>query len=231
MTDQQRLLMPNGWYDTAYEREQRRHPFVQLWEKRLREERAEWQAIEAAHLAERAARRAALLADKIAAETRAFDDYGLTPERIRELVACDDVAAMGQPANRTDVAVLYRWTVSLHNGGVSLRKIGERCGIVPESLREWVVRAAQSIADLKQAQEAAVTEKSRERAAYRFSQGYANKWGHTYPHIAEEFTDKYLAGGVTYQELGEKYGLSRERIRQLVARVEKKRWEATSDGR
>jgi predicted DNA-binding protein YlxM (UPF0122 family) len=69
-------------------------------------------------------------------------------------------------------------------------------------------------------------EKSRERVAYRFEKGYANKFGHTYPHVAEAFTDEYLVGGVTLKELAEKYGLSRERIRQIIARVKRKRREA-----
>jgi DNA-binding CsgD family transcriptional regulator len=61
------------------------------------------------------------------------------------------------------------------------------------------------------------------RTAYRLAKGYADKRGHTYPHIAAEAADLYLAGGVTYREVGAKYGLSRERIRQIVARVQKKR--------
>jgi len=220
------ITLPNGWYDPVYEREQLRHPFVQIWEARQQQEQAAWQAAQEAHLAERAAWKAAVLADKIAAEAKAFDDYGLTLERIRELVACQDVDAMGQPANQQDVAVLHEWIVSLHDGGVSLRKIGAKYGIDPESLRQWIVLAGQSLADLKAAKEAAAMEKSRERVAYRFEKGYANKFGHTYPYVAEAFTDEYLAGGVTLKELAEKYGLSPERIRQYRARVEKKRWEA-----
>jgi DNA-directed RNA polymerase sigma subunit (sigma70/sigma32) len=223
----QRLLMPNGWYDPVYEREQRRHPLVQIWEAQQREEQAAWQAAwqeaQEAEIAERAAWQASFLADKIAAEAKVFDDYGLTFERIRELVACEDVDAVGQPANRKDVAVLHAWVVSLHGGGVSLRKIGAKYGIDPESLRQWVVRAEQSLADLKAAKEAAVMERRREREAYRFRNGYANKSGRTYPHVAEAFTDEYLAGGVTYKQLAEKYGLSSERIRQLIARVKKRR--------
>jgi transposase-like protein len=220
------ITLPNGWYDPVYAREQLRHPFVQIWEAKQREEQAAAQAAQEAHLAERAAWQASVLADRIAAEAKAFDDYGLSFQRIRELVACEDVDAMGQTANRKDVAVLHEWVVSLHDGGVSLRKIGEKYGIDPESLRRWVVRAEQSLADLKAAKEAAAMEKRREREAYRFKNGYANKYGRTYPHVAEAFTDEYLAGGVTYEELAKKYGLSRERIRQLVARVQKKRREA-----
>ena len=62
-----------------------------------------------------------------------------------------------------------------------------------------------------------------DRAAYRIAKGYADKHGRTFPHIAEEAADLYLAGGVTHREVGEKYGLSPERIRQIVARVQKKR--------
>ena len=220
------ITLPNGWYDPAYEREQLRHPFVQIWESQQQAKQAAWQAAEEARLAERAAWQASVLADKIAAEAKAFDDYGLSLERIRELVACEDVDALGQPANQKDVAVLHGWVVSLHDGGVSLRKIGEKYGIDPESLRQWVVRAEQSLEILQAAKEAAAKEKRREREAYRFRNGYADKYGRTYPHVAEIFTDEYLAGGVTFKELGDKYGLSRERIRQLIARVERKRREA-----
>ena len=222
----QRLLMPNGWYDPVWEREQRRHPFVQIWEAQQLKEQAEWQAAQERAIAERAAWQASVLADRIAAEAEAFDEYGLTLERIRELVECEDVDALGHAANRKDVAVLHAWVLSLHGGGVSLRKIGEKYGIGPESLRQWVVRAEQSLADLKAAKEAARVEKSRESAAYRFRNGYADKHGRTFPHVSETFTDEYLAGGVTFEKLGEKYGLSRERIRQLVARVQRKRREA-----
>ena len=44
----QRLLMPNGWYDPVWEREQRRHPFVQIWEAQQLKEQAEWQAAQEA---------------------------------------------------------------------------------------------------------------------------------------------------------------------------------------
>ena len=222
----QRLLMPNGWYDPVWEREQRRHPFVQIWEAQQLKEQAEWQAAQEAHLAERAAWQASVLADRIAAEAEAFDEYGLTFERIRELVACEDVDALGQPGNQKDVAVLHAWVVSLHGGGVSLRKIGEKYGIGPESLRQWVVRAEQSLAELKAAKEAAAIERRREREAYRFKNGYADKHGRTFPHVSEAFTDEYLAGGVTFKKLGEKYGISPSRVSQWVARVQRKRREA-----
>ena len=222
----QRLIRPNGWYDPVWEREQRRHPFVQIWEAQQLKEQAEWQAAQERAIAERAAWQASVLADRIAAEAEAFDEYGLTLERIRELVACEDVDALGQPGNQKDVAVLHAWVVSLHGGGVSLRKIGEKYGIGPESLRQWVVRAEQSLADLKAAKEAAAIERRREREAYRFKNGYADKHGRTFPHVSEAFTDEYLAGGVTFKKLGEKYGISPSRVSQLVARVQRKRREA-----
>ena len=53
--------------------------------------------------------------------------------------------------------------------------------------------------------------------------GYANESGHTFPHIVDEIVDLYLAGGVTLKQLGEKYGLSPGRIRQLIAREKKRR--------
>lgn len=231
----QRLMMPNGWYDPVWEREQRRHPFVQIWESQQRLEQAERQAIEDAHRAERVAREAVALARKIAADAQAFADYGLTVERIRQLIACQGVDVMAPPANQQDVEVLHEWIVSLHEGGVSLRKVGEQYGIGPDHLRRWMVLAEQSLADLKAAKEAAVIEKRRERVAYRFKNGYADKHGRTYPHVAEAFTDEYLAGGVTLKALADKYCLSATRIRQLIARVQKKRgWKRTlvfTDGR
>jgi DNA-binding CsgD family transcriptional regulator len=121
------ITLPNGWYDPVYEREQRRHPFVQLWE----------------------------------AQQRA-DQERYREERDARLKA--------------------------HAGAIKAK-----------------------------------AKASNDRSAYRIEKGYADKWGHTYPHIAEEAADLYLAGGTTYREVGEKYGLSPERIRQIVPRVQKKR--------
>jgi hypothetical protein len=173
------ITLPNGWYDPVYEREQLRHPFVQIWEAQQLKEQAEWQAAQEQAIAERAAWQAAVLADKIAAEAKVFDAYGLTFGRIRELVACEDIDALGHAANRKDVAVLHAWVLSLHGGGVSLRKIGAKYRIGHENLRRWVVRAEQSLENLKAAKEAARKETRRERGAYRFKNGYADKHGRT----------------------------------------------------
>ena len=85
--------------------------------------------------------------------------------------------------------------------------------------QEWWERIGRKRAE----KTAAHTAKCRERAAHRFEMGYASEDGHTFPHIVDGIVDLYLAGGVTRKQLGEKYGLSPGRIRQLIAREKKRR--------
>ena len=85
--------------------------------------------------------------------------------------------------------------------------------------QEWWERIGRKRAE----KAAAHTAKCRDRAVSRWEMGYANESGHTFPHIVDEIVDLYLAGGVTLKQLGEKYGLSPGRIRQLIAREKKRR--------
>jgi predicted acyl esterase len=85
--------------------------------------------------------------------------------------------------------------------------------------QEWWERIGKKRAEKAAAHRA----KCRERAAHRFEMGYASEDGHTFPYFVAEMTDLYLAGGVTLKQLGEKYGLSPGRIRQLIAREKKRR--------
>jgi transposase-like protein len=149
------------------------------------------------------------------------------------------------PTNPQAVEAVHELVASLLNDGVSQREIAEACRVDPERLGRWMAQAKrQVLADAymadrqmridtainkeqewwerigrKRAEKAAAhTAKCRDRAVSRWEMGYANEEGHTFPHIVDEIVDLYLAGGVTLKQLGEKYGLSPGRIRQLIAR-------------
>ena len=153
------------------------------------------------------------------------------------------------PTDPQAVEAVHELVASLLKDGVSQREIAEACRVDPERLGRWMERAEREVlADAymadrqmridtainkeqewwerigrKRAEKAAAhTAKCRDRAVSRWEMGYANESGHTFPHIVDEIVDLYLAGGVTLKQLGEKYGLSPGRIRQLIAR-EKKR--------
>lgn len=149
------------------------------------------------------------------------------------------------PTNPQAVEAVHELVASLLKDGVSQREIAEACRVDPERLGRWMAQAKrQVLADAymadrqmridtainkeqewwerigrKRAEKAAAhTAKCRDRAVSRWEMGYANEEGHTFPHIVDEIVDLYLAGGVTLKQLGEKYGLSPGRIRQLIAR-------------
>jgi len=149
------------------------------------------------------------------------------------------------PTNPQAVEAVHELVASLLKDGVSQREIAEACRVDPERLGRWMAQAKrQVLADAymadrqmridtainkeqewwerigrKRAEKAAAhTAKCRDRAVSRWEMGYASEYGHTFPHIVDEIVDLYLAGGVTLKQLGEKYGLSPGRIRQLIAR-------------
>ena len=154
------------------------------------------------------------------------------------------------PTDPQAVEAVHELVASLLKDGVSQREIAEACRVDPERLGRWMERAEREVlADAymadrqmridtainkeqewwerigrKRAEKAAAhTAKCRDRAVSRWEMGYANESGHTFPHIVDEIVDLYLAGGVTLKQLGEKYGLSPGRIRQLIAREKKRR--------
>ncbi len=154
------------------------------------------------------------------------------------------------PTDPQAVEAVHELVESLLKDGVSQREIAEACRVDPERLGRWMERAEREVlADAymadrqmridtainkeqewwerigrKRAEKAAAhTAKCRDRAVSRWEMGYANESGHTFPHIVDEIVDLYLAGGVTLKALADKYGLSPERIRQLIAREKKRR--------
>ena len=84
--------------------------------------------------------------------------------------------------------------------------------------QEWWDTIGKKIAEKAAAHKA----KCRERAAHRFEMGYANEEGHTFPHFVDEIVNLRLGHGWTIKQLADKYGLSGTRIRQLIAREERR---------
>jgi len=153
------------------------------------------------------------------------------------------------PTNPQAVEAVHELVASLLNDGVSQREIAEACRVDPERLGRWMAQAKrQVLADAymadrqmridtainkeqewwerigrKRAEKAAAhTAKCRDRAVSRWEMGYANEDGHTFPHIVDEIVNLRLGHGWTIKQLADKYGLCGTRIRQLIAREERR---------